>query len=77
MPFREKSAWISLVGLIMSFGGFFVAMGRGLIPIYGARPMQLFFGCFIGFLILQVILHIIAAATAPKDAMAPADERES
>src|ERR1700733_13240901 len=71
MPFREKSAWISLVCLVTVFGGFSLA-GRF---IAGGRA-ALFFGCVTAFVVLRIVLHVIATATAPEDARAPLDERE-
>lgn len=73
MPFREKSAWISLVCLVIAFGTFLV--GRGFVP-RGDQQAALFFGCLAAFVVLRIVLHIIATATAPEDARAPLDERE-
>jgi hypothetical protein len=79
MSFREKSAWISFVCLLLFTLGVFHsqhfhthdAQGNDLIS-----PLHLALAIFIGFIVLQVALHLIVAALAPKDARTPKDERE-
>src|SRR5262245_15329806 len=77
MSFREKSAWISFVLLLLL--GFATshhyhphdAQGRDLF-----NPATLFFGILLVFVLLQVVIHLIVALQAPKDARTPKDERE-
>ena len=76
MPFREKSAWISLVCLTATFGSFFAALTLGAIPSEGAPAAQIFFGCVAAFALLQIALHTVAASRALDDARATIDERE-
>jgi hypothetical protein len=76
MSFREKSAWISLVCLVATFGLFFGAMAHGLIDVRGVRTLTLFFACIAIFVVLQIVLHVAAAATTPRDGKAVRDERE-
>jgi hypothetical protein len=79
MSFREKSAWISFVLLLLLTLGFGVshhfhphdAQGRDLID-----SAHLFFGILLAFVLLQVVLHVIIALQSPKDARTPKDERE-
>jgi hypothetical protein len=79
MSFREKSAWISFVSLLLFTLGVFHsqhvhthdAQGNDLIS-----PLHLALAIFIGFIVLQVVLHLIVAALSPKDARTPKDERE-
>jgi len=79
MSFREKSAWISFVLLLLLMLGFALshhyhphdAQGRDLF-----NPATLFFGILLVFVLLQVVLHLIVALQAPKDARTPKDERE-
>jgi hypothetical protein len=75
MPFREKSAWISLACLL-PFTLFFAAMGSGMLPWHGFRALHFFLMAVIAFVVLQILLRVIAALLAPKDAKAPVDERE-
>jgi hypothetical protein len=76
MSFREKSAWISLISLLVTFGLFFGAMAHGLIPTHGPRTFDLFMACIAIFFVLQVVLHMAAAVTTSRDGRAARDERE-
>jgi hypothetical protein len=79
MSFREKSAWISFVLLLMLTLAFVIshhlhphdAQGRDLID-----PAYLFFGILLVFVLLQVGLHVVVAMQSPKEARTPKDERE-
>ena len=73
MPFREKSAWISLFCLVVAFGTF--SVGRRFVP-GSNQEAGLFFVCVVAFVVLRIVLYIIARLTAPEDARAPLDERE-
>lgn len=78
MSFREKSAWISLLSILIPFGVYFALLGRSMHAGHG--PARYFFGiligCILGQVALQVVLHVVAALQAPKDARAAKDERE-
>ena len=79
MSFREKSAWVSFVCLLLLTVGVFHsqhvhthdAQGNDLIT-----PLHLALAIFVGFIGLQVVLHVIIAVQSPKDARTPKDERE-
>ena len=75
MPFREKSAWISLITTFAVYAYYFWNLqstrGRN-----GGESLGLFIGCVVILIVLQIIFHIIAAIRAPRDATAPRDERE-
>jgi hypothetical protein len=76
MPFREKSAWISLVLILVVFGPYFWFVGRAL-----AGRTHVHFGtqfALIGlFVVLEIVLHLAIAVQSPGDARAPRDEREN
>jgi phage tail protein X len=78
MPFREKSAWVSLAATIMVYGVYFAM----LIPRLAATPgpaepyFGLLFACVVGLIVLQIVLQAGMAITRPADAIAPIDERE-
>ena len=78
MSFREKAAWISLLAYLGIYGFYFTQVGSALIR--GDADGTPFFGLFVRAVVLFVVVIIIgtvvAAVTAPKDANAPADERE-
>ena len=79
MSFREKSAWISFTCLLLLTVAYFAGMhhhphdaeGHDLI-----NPLHLTLAIFGVFALLQVVLHLIVVAQAPKDARTPKDERE-
>ena len=79
MSFREKSAWISFVCLLLLALAYFAGMhhhphdaeGRDLI-----NPLHLALAIFGAFVLLQLVLHLIITVQAPKDAHTPKDERE-
>ena len=76
MSFREKSAWITLVSVLLCFGWYFGAIASGRISGHGLSSMLTFVTCVILLVILQVVAHIVVAVTSPKEARAPRDERE-
>src|SRR5262245_19975794 len=75
MSFREKSAWFVLVGLLATFGVFFFFLGHGVIPV-GMSEVHHFLLAAVAFIVIQIVLHIIAAILDRKGAGAPKDERE-
>jgi cytochrome b561 len=71
MSFREKCAWISFILLVL------LAIGVVLPEhVDGLRALHYFFSLLLGFVVLQVLLRVIIAIQAPKDARTPKDERE-
>jgi hypothetical protein len=73
MSFREKCAWISFVLLLMLIVGF--ALG-GHLDLDGIDGLHYFLALILGFALLQVLLRVIVARQAPKDARTPKDERD-
>jgi hypothetical protein len=74
MSFREKSAWISFVTVLLAsavFVSYAAIFGR-----YGYGTLHVFLLSVIALVVLQVVLHVIAAALNPADARTPKDERE-
>jgi hypothetical protein len=77
MSFREKSAWITLVTVLLSFGVYFGAIVTGRISGHGLSSLHLMLACVIALVVLQAVLGRIAAATTPKAERAMRDERET
>ena len=74
MSFREKSAWISLVSLVVVFGAYFSYIGMVLTE---TRYRFALFLVMVGvFIIAEVVLHLVIATQSPRDARTPKDERE-
>lgn len=75
MSFREKSAWITLITVLVVFSAYFGALITG--HARGFHSLFLLLVCGIGLLVLQVVLNAIAVLTTPRDGRAPKDERET
>jgi hypothetical protein len=87
MSFREKSAWITFILLLVVFGFYFACFGAaffagvrlhpGFSWIFGVGFFALF-GVLVGAIIVgEIVLHIIVAVRSPADAKSsPQDERE-
>jgi len=77
MSFREKSAWISLVLILVMFGAYFRTVSQ---VVSGetsrASASHWMLGLVLGFLVLEVVFHLAIAIQSPRDARAPKDERE-
>jgi len=75
MSFREKSAWISVVLIVLVFGPYFWLVGRSLAGaghVHGGTQ----FALITLFFALEVVVHVAIAVRSPGDARAPKDERE-
>lgn len=77
MSFREKSAWITLVTVLVCFGIYFGSIALGLVSARGFDTLHLLLACVVGLVLLQVAMTVVAAVTTPKDGRAPKDERET
>jgi uncharacterized BrkB/YihY/UPF0761 family membrane protein len=78
MTFKEKSLWITLVGLVVAFGGYFYSAYSTILPTTAAKdllPHQA--GLFIGATVLLVLIllagHIVIALL---DRRTEPDERD-
>ena len=75
MPFREKSAWISLLSMSGICGVYFWSVMHAGPHAAGFRFGGLL-GTIVALVIVQVVLTVAAAIVTPKEAQAPRDERE-
>ena len=74
MPFREKSAWISLLSMSGIYGLYFLSVIQG--RPHGRVHIGSLLITVIALIVVQVVLTIAVAIVAPKEAQAPRDERE-
>lgn len=76
MAFREKIAWVAFVSTVLIWGAFFIILA---IAPHDARGLAML-GPFIVATVAQAAVMIAAASiwaiSAPKEANAPADERD-
>ena len=78
MPYREKTAWISAATTILIWGYYCT---QAVPPLLAGTAnagdfVGLLIGCTILSVVFQIVLTIAAALMAPREAEAPADERE-
>jgi len=75
MPFREKSAWISVLSMSGIYGFYFWSVIRA-----GHQAGGFHFGSLLGtivaLVIVQIVLTVAVAVFSPRDAKAPRDERD-
>jgi len=76
MSFREKSAWIGAVTVLICFGAYFGSIVAGVVPHRGPQAFALLAICVAAFLALQIGLNAAAALTTPKSERSAKDERE-
>jgi hypothetical protein len=77
MSFREKSAWISLVCLLIFTSIWFAHFVRiNFFTALAHTEAAWFFGTMAAILALEIGLHLAIAIQSPKDARTPKDERE-
>src|SRR5262245_23014159 len=76
MSFREKSAWISVVLIVLVFGPYFWLVGRSFAGT-GHVHVGTQFALILLFVVLEIVLHIAVAIQSPRDAEAPSDERDN
>ena len=76
MSFREKTAWITAITIIVCFGIYYGAVFGGLVPSNTWQSFHLGLACIISLLVLQIALNVIAGLLNPRDARTPRDERD-
>jgi len=77
MSFREKSAWITLIALILLTLFFITHLPPPLtLAPLGGWVFQVLAIGVVAFVVIEVIAHVIVAVRSPRDARAPRDERE-
>lgn len=76
MSFREKTAWITLVTIVVCFGAYYGAILSGLVPQKSWQAFHLGIIAIVGLAVLQVVLNLIAMAISRRDERNARDERE-
>jgi hypothetical protein len=78
MSFREKSAWVTLISLIVVTLLFFLHIPHP----YTLRPppspfiFHVVMLLIVTFVVIEVVAHVVIAIRSPRDARTPKDERE-
>jgi hypothetical protein len=77
VAFREKTAWISLIIHVVIFGGYFLSLADAWDhPGRGPLGVGMLIGAVVLLVLNAIALNAAAALGSPKEAEAPADERE-
>ena len=74
MPFREKTAWISLISMAGIYGLYFWSLIRS--GRHNDAHVSGLLGTIIALAVVQVVLTISVAIFDPTDANTPPDERD-
>ena len=77
MSFREKSAWISFLCILVVGGLWLADVIR--VEFYGVRhgnPLVYFLGLVTALVVGEIVLHLAIALQSPHEARTPEDERE-
>ena len=78
MPYREKTAWLSLIAMAAAFGPYFAIVAMRSLP--GALPDLRQLGLLAVAAILQMLIlgagHLFLRRGSPEDARTPPDERD-
>ena len=79
MPYREKTAWLSLFAMAVTFGPYFALVAGGFIP-HKELPSLPQLGLYAVAAIAQMIIlglgHLYLRHGSPEEARTPPDERD-
>jgi hypothetical protein len=79
MPYREKTAWLSLIAMAITFGPYFVIIGAHY-HLGMSLPNLGELGLFAVTAIVEAVIlgagHLYLRSAAPEEARTPADERD-
>jgi hypothetical protein len=79
MPYREKTAWLSLIAMAVAFGPYFAIVAARSVP-GGPLPNLRQLGLFAVAAVVQMLIlglgHFYLGRRSPEDARTPPDERD-
>jgi hypothetical protein len=76
MSFREKTAWITLVTILVCFGAYYGAIISGMLRQTSWQAFHFGIMAIVGLVLLQVALKLAALLVTPRDSRSASDERE-
>jgi hypothetical protein len=78
VPYREKTAWLSLIAMAIAFGPYFALVAAR--PLPGNLPNLRQLGMFAIAAIAQAVIlgigHLYLGSGSPREARSPLDERD-
>jgi hypothetical protein len=76
MSFREKTAWITLIAILLVSALFFLHGPEILDPSPSMWTLHITALCIGAFIVIEVVAYVVLYLRYPKDARTPKDERE-
>lgn len=78
MSFREKSAWVTLITLIVLSIAFVlhIPWPWTLSPASSPFMFHILVLAIVAFIVIEIVAHVAIAIFSPRDARAPKDERD-
>jgi hypothetical protein len=79
VPYREKTAWLSLIAMAATFGPYFAIAATGRFhdeALPNLRQLGLFAAAAIAQMLVLAAGHFYLRRTSPQDARTPPDERD-
>jgi hypothetical protein len=79
MPYREKTAWLSLIAMAVTFGPYFAIVAAGVLPneaLPNLRQLVFYGVAAIAQVIILGIGRFFLHIASPQEARTPADERD-
>lgn len=79
MPYREKTAWLYLIAVALTFGPYFALVASGAVPeapLPNLRMMGLYAAVACAQMLILLVGHLVLRRAAPEDARTPPDERD-
>ncbi|HEV2703407.1 MAG TPA: hypothetical protein VGV09_17400 [Steroidobacteraceae bacterium] len=74
MSFREKSAWITLIAILLVSAAFLFHAPRLSHP--GPWDFHVLLACIAAFAVIEIVSFVVLRLRYPEDARTPIDERE-
>ena len=76
MPYREKTAWLSLIAMVLTFGPYFAITAGSPAAVPNLRQLGLFAVAVFVQMIIQIAGHLYLRLESPEEARTPPDERD-
>jgi hypothetical protein len=79
MPYREKTAWLTLIAMAVTFGPYFVIVALGVLPreaLPDLRQLGLFGVAAVAYGLIVGIGYLSLRRISPEEAHTPPDERD-
>jgi hypothetical protein len=76
MSFREKSAWVTLIAILIVFVMYVLHVPRLFQPAPSEWELLMVAFSFATFILIEVVAYVVLYIRFPKDARTPKDERE-